>query len=299
MAQTLFQLLSGEESPAAQRQKTKEESAARREYNKQEKVQKSRMHSLLDFLGLAPGVGAAPDLLSAYLYGQEGDLEKAGWSLGASVPGLGVGAYLGKTGGMMKYLNQLEWYEKGLLKLQETISQGKGKYDHISEHVNKLYHKLHLYLGEASKAPTKSRKGFKQQQKGAAQLREFDKSKVKVLEDEFKLLAIDGGDEIAEIVGSYQKKAKSGGRVAPAPTKAELDLKKQQRIDREYIDQDVYKTIGGQKVKVDPTIQRQRQAVEHQRAGTIGEKYYDDPGDIAGEMTNDMRRLIRRRGIEE
>ena len=298
MAQTLFQLLSGEESPSAQRQKTKEESAARREYNKQEKVQKSRMHSLLDFLGLAPGVGAAPDLLSAYLYGQEGDLEKAGWSLGASVPGLGVGAYLGKTGGMMKYLNQLEWYEKGLVKLQETISQGAGKYDHIAEKVNKLYHKLNLYLGEASKAPTKARKGFKQQQKGAAKLREFDKSKVKLLETELEKLAIDGGDEVAEIVGTYQKRAKSGGRIAPAPTKAELDLKKQQRIDREYIDQDVYRTIGGQKVKVDPTIERQRRAMEHQRSGTIGEKYYDEPDDIAGEMTDQMEKLVHRLGVE-
>lgn len=302
MAQTLFQLLSGEESPTAQRKKTKEESKARREYNKQEKVQKARMHSLLDILGLAPIAGEPFDLLSAYLYGQEGNLEQAAYSGASAVPFLGAGAFVTRkgAGGMMKYFNQLKWYEQGLLRLQEVISKGKGKYDHIKEHVDKLYGKLNRYLGTEELAPTQARIGFKQQQKGAAKLRELDKGKAKQLEDEFKLLGMEG-DEIAEVLGDFEKKAKSGGRVSPAPTKQELAIVKKKRVEREYIDQPVYKNIGGQMQDVSESnrIARQRAAIKHQRKGTIGEKYYDEGADIETEMTSQMRSLITRRGIEE
>jgi len=56
----------------------------------------STIHNVLENAGLIPGVGMAPDLANAALYGIEGDGAGTLMSLLGAIPGLGLGATVGK-----------------------------------------------------------------------------------------------------------------------------------------------------------------------------------------------------------
>ena len=64
--------------------------------NKNVETKSSTIHSVLENAGLIPGAGIAPDLANATLYGLEGDGKGALMSLLAAIPGLGIGATVGK-----------------------------------------------------------------------------------------------------------------------------------------------------------------------------------------------------------
>lgn len=64
--------------------------------NKNVETKSSTIHSVLENAGLIPGAGMAPDLANAALYGLEGDGKGALMSLLAAIPGLGIGATVGK-----------------------------------------------------------------------------------------------------------------------------------------------------------------------------------------------------------
>ena len=66
------------------------------EQRQKDEALSNMVHTGLDAAGTVPLVGNIADLANAGLYGLEGDKENMGFALGAAIPGLGLGATIGK-----------------------------------------------------------------------------------------------------------------------------------------------------------------------------------------------------------
>ena len=95
---TFYQLLSGGMTSEEHREKSMVESAKKRRAAKAEEKPELDIHAGLDLLGLAPGVGAAPDLLNAALHAVKGDTSKSLAALASAVPFAGQAATLQRLG---------------------------------------------------------------------------------------------------------------------------------------------------------------------------------------------------------
>jgi hypothetical protein len=230
MAKTLFEMLSGGMSPDEQRQKTKEESESRREFNRQEGVQKKRLHSALDMIGLAPGVGEPADLLNMALYGLEGKPKEAAISGAAMVPGLGVAAIAGKK---FPNLFKLEWYEQTLDYMKNVVNaEGYGNKE-VKNIINNAHKRLTTYLkGEGKKnRPKRILRSANAPNKGVAerQIRRQDELSLELAQKELRSASVQDKSLNNILKMTDEKIAK--GEFVPKPVKKNVAKKRDVRSD--------------------------------------------------------------------
>lgn len=106
------------------------------EQRQKDEALSNMVHTGLDAAGTVPLIGNIADLANAGLYGLEGDKENMGFALGAAIPGLGLGATIGKYAnkgykGLKNFKNTFKSIDKGagLKPLNTPIKQLKPKPD--------------------------------------------------------------------------------------------------------------------------------------------------------------------------
>ena len=227
MAKTLFEMLSGGVSPAEQRQNTKEESAARREANRQEGVQKKRLHTALDMIGLAPGVGEPADLLNMALYGLEGKPKEAAISGAAMVPFVGGVSMASKYAAKYPDLIRLEWARDGIEKYKNIIDATKGTDKALTTRVKRLWSKIDQYLNSSVKKSRQSK--MSNPQLGVGDVRKADESVFASVDKEIRDLA--GQDEKMSIIARQMDDSVAKGlKVAPPKEIVKKKVKKETLI---------------------------------------------------------------------
>ena len=230
MAKTLFEMLSGGETPAQQRQRTREESEARRDYNRQEGVQKKRLHSALDMLGMVPVAGEPADLLNMALYGIEGKPKEAAISGAAMVPGLGVAAMAGKK---FPNLFKLEWYEQTLDYMKNVVNaQGYGNKE-VKNIINNAHKRLTTYLrGDGKKnRPKRILRAGNAPNKSVAerQIRRQDELAFELAQKELRLASSQESSLNNILKMTDDKIAK--GEIVPKPVKKKVKKQRDVRSD--------------------------------------------------------------------
>ena len=236
MAKTLFQMLSGGLTPAEQRQRTEEESEARREYNRQEGIQKKRLHTALDLIGIAPGVGEPADLLNMALYGLEGKPKEAAISGAATVPFIGGAAVVSKYAAKYPDFIRLEWARDGIEKYKNIIDATIGADPILVNRVKNMLVKIERYLGSGVKKSRQSK--MSNPQLSVGDVRKADQSVMGSIDKE--LIDIAKQDPKMEIiVKQIDEKVAKGLKVAPPP---QLKVK---RYDEKLIRPPQFSRSGG------------------------------------------------------
>ena len=224
MSKTLFELLSGGDTPEQQRQNTREESEARRDYNKQEGVQKKRLHTALDMIGLAPGIGEPADLLNMALYGLEGKPKEAAISGAATVPFVGGIGMASKYAAKYPDLIRLEWARDGIEKYKNIINATKGADPILVKRVKNICNKIDQYLNSSVKKSRQSK--MSNIHLGVGDVRKADESVFSSVDKEIRDLA--GQDENMSIIAKQMDDSISKGlKVVPPKEIVKKKVKKE------------------------------------------------------------------------
>lgn len=282
---TLYQRLSGGLSATDHREITKEKAAQLRLESKEAAMSQRENppdpHDTLTALGMMEGpIGSSANLLNSSLYALEGKGSDALWELTGALPVIGM---------LTPHLKALK---KSSSVVDEALKYYKLHYPRspILEALRKLDFKVKQYM--TTNRGSKLVKASKNPKTAKKHMTSHDKRILDDVDGQIDGMIDEFPDDTKELV-SFRNNNNIGSAADEIVDGVDSRVVEDLRKGDPFKETQKWQTIGGQKVNVAGKTRKQPST-----GSTIGELYYGDEM-VEDEMSDTMKRVLSRRGVEE